>query len=306
MAALALAGLVLPIATAQTQMQTVAIRFKAMVGDQVFTCGESYTGIGTMSSTVTPSDFRFYVSEVLLIGADGSAVPVALDQDGRWQYRSVALLDFENKAGPCANGTEEIRDVVLGAVPSGNYTGLRYVLGVPFGLSHDDATIAPSPLNLTSLFWTWQSGYKFLRIDMMTGANGMISGGQAAGAAGSGQHAAGAAAAQGPAGHGPNEGFVIHLGSTGCTSAGASQPPTECANSNRPTIELARFDSASNVVVADLKALLAGTNVEVNQPDTDPGCMSSPDDDDCAAIFANLGLPFNWAPAGSQTFFRVQ
>jgi hypothetical protein len=32
--------------------------------------------------------------------------------------------------------------------------------------------------------------------------------------------------------------------------------------------------------------------------------MSSPEDGDCAGIFANLGLPCNGKPAGKQSFFR--
>ena len=37
---------------------------------------------------------------------------------------------------------------------------------------------------------------------------------------------------------------------------------------------------------------------------TSGGCMSDPDDPDCAPIFANLGLPFGDKSAGKQTFFR--
>ena len=59
------------------------------------------------------------MSRVRLVKADGSEVPVTLTQDGLWQVDDVALLDFENATGACANGTEETRDVVEGTVPAG-------------------------------------------------------------------------------------------------------------------------------------------------------------------------------------------
>jgi hypothetical protein len=35
----------------------------------VFDCGESYSNLGTQAAIVTPTDFRFYVSDVALIDA---------------------------------------------------------------------------------------------------------------------------------------------------------------------------------------------------------------------------------------------
>ncbi len=92
-------------AAAAQQDRSVSIRFAAVVGDQPFACGNSYDGIGATASKVTPSDFRFYVSGVELIDAAGRAVPLKLEQDERWQHRDVALLDFENRTGPCLTGT---------------------------------------------------------------------------------------------------------------------------------------------------------------------------------------------------------
>ncbi len=111
--------------------QPVTITFRAAVGSQPFACGSTYRGIGTTGATIDPSDFRFYVSHVRLVTADGAEVPVQLDQDGIWQYDDVALLDFENKEAPCTNGTSQTNRTVRGRVPVGAYTGLRFALGVP-------------------------------------------------------------------------------------------------------------------------------------------------------------------------------
>ncbi|MCW5734960.1 MAG: metallo-mystery pair system four-Cys motif protein [Enhydrobacter sp.] len=285
----ALTGMIAPAATAESDKK-ITIRFAAMVGDQPYACGKTYDGIGATASTVTPSDFRFYVSDVQLLAKDGQAVPLALEQDGRWQYANVALLDFEDHTGPCLTGTHETRGVVVGTAPAGTYHGLRFTVGVPFALNHGDSTIAPSPLNLTSLFWNWQAGYKFLRIDLATvGRPQTIQPGDAPRFGDrAGSH---------------RLGFAIHLGSTMCASSGPTVAPGACANPNRPTVELTGFDPAKSVVIADLKALLEGVNVDVNQADSPAGCMSTPSDGDCNPLLGNLGI----GPGGTavqQKFFR--
>lgn len=286
-------GLVLAAGPAAAQAdRKVTIRFAAQVGDVPFACGRSYDAIGVTRSRVTPSDFRFYVSDVALIDAAGKAVPLSLDQDERWQYSNIALLDFENRTGPCLTGTQETRDVVTGTVPTGTYHGLRFTLGVPFDVNHGDATIAPSPLNLTSLFWNWQAGYKFLRIDLATSGRPQdIKPGEV-------PQFGNRAASQ-------RLGFAIHLGSTMCAGEGPNKAPSACANPNRPVVEFTTFDPVRDVVVADLGALLEGVDVDNNQADTPAGCMSSPNDADCNPLMRNFGLTFA-GQGGQQKFFRVQ
>jgi len=271
-------------ATAQLT-QPVSIQFRGVVGSQSFQCNSTYS-LGTPATSVAPADFRFYVSDVALIDAQGKAVPVTLTQDNQWQYQNVALIDFENKTGMCTNGTVETNDRVVGTVPKGNYKAIRFTLGIPFKLNHEDATIAPSPLNLTSLWWNWRGGYKFARIDFVPPMS----------------------AAKHDGAHSPskenNQGFAIHLGSTGCNATNNRQKPESCTNLNASTITLNNFDPQKNAIVADLQSLLANSNLAKNQPETAIGCMSEPKDSDCTAIMTNFGLPWNGKPA-RQTFFRV-
>jgi uncharacterized repeat protein (TIGR04052 family) len=181
----------------------------------------------------------------------------------------------------------------MGTVPKGDYRGIRFRLGVPFDLNHGDATIAPSPLNLTSLFWNWQAGYKFLRIDLATsGRQQTIK--------------AGDVPRFGDREGSNRLGFAIHIGSTMCAAAGPTDKPTACANPNRPTIEFTNFDPGRNVIIADLKALVEGVNVDVNQPETPAGCMSMPKDGDCNPLMSNVGLAFPGGPPPAQKFFRVR
>ena len=255
--------------------QDVALRFKPVVGDKPFACGQSYENIGSTNSKITPTDFRFYVHNVRLIDASGKETPVALEQDGKWQVDNLALLDFENGTGPCANGTADTNEVIKGKAPAGNYTGVKFAVGVPFERNHADPAKAPSPLNLTQLFWVWNSGYKFARIEMQT--------------------------------TGLPQGWMLHLGSTGCQPGGTMQTiPTSCSFANRAEITLSNFNVNGDLVVTDLKKLLDGANMDVNQPKTARGCMSAQNDADCAPLFANLGLPFAGKESPGQKFFATE
>src|SRR5690606_25468578 len=87
---------------------------------------------------------------------------------GLWQHENLALLDFEDKTGACANGTTPTNTSVRGTVPPGSYVGLAFDVGVPAALNELDAASSetPSPLNLTAMYWSWTTGYKYLRVDV--------------------------------------------------------------------------------------------------------------------------------------------
>jgi uncharacterized repeat protein (TIGR04052 family) len=255
--------------------QNVALRFQAMVGREKFACGKTYEGIGTTGSKIMPRDFRLYVHNIRLIDETGKSAPVELEQDGKWQLDDVALLDFEDGTWGCVNGTPDVNDRVIGRVPAGRYSGLRFTVGVPFNKNHTDLTTQPPPLNLTALMWVWNAGRKFARLDLSS--------------------------------TGLPRGYAIHLGSTGCTPNETKiTVPTQCSEPNRPEIEITGFDTSRDVVIADLAALLKDSNVDSNQEHTAAGCMSDPNDSDCAPLFANFGLPFAGKPARKQSFFRKQ
>ncbi len=261
--------------------QPVAVRFAIQAGDAPVTCTQGAEGLGVAGSPAQFNDLRFYVSNVALITAAGEAVPVALEQDGLWQSGSTALLDFEDGTAGCADsGTPDMNDVVSGAVAPGAYTGIQFDLGVPFASNHQDVTLAPSPLNSSPMWWNWQGGYKFVRIDMTTDA--------------------------------PDGGaWFIHLGSTGCMAADqATAPAAPCARPNLAGVRLDGFDPATNVIVADMATLLAAVDLSQSTP-MPPGCMSGADDPDCAFLLPAFGLEIatgqcSEAGCPAQTFFRVQ
>ncbi len=279
-AALALAACSTAPSTPKTAQ--VSLNFAAQINGQPFACGQRYDGVGTTRSSITPSDFRMYVSEVKLLRQDGSAVPVQLAQDGIWQHQNVALIDFENGTGPCRNGTTATNTAVRGQVPAGDYVGVELTVGVPFAQNHQDPTVAPAPLNSTAMFWNWQGGYKFIKFD--TTSSGISTDKPAA-----------------PNAMGPVTRYSVHLGSTACAGDSKTQAPSACQNSNRMTVRLNQFDLAKNTVVVDMGAVLAQANVDVNAKGTSPGCMSFLKDADCPPVMSALGLAYDGvAAAGAQ------
>lgn len=252
----------------------VTVSFEARVGSEAFSCSQVYAGLGSAQTTIEPLDFRLYVHDVQLVAADGTAVPLTLDDDGTWQSGGVALLDFEDKSGSCSNGTTETRTLLQGKAPAGAYTGLSFKVGVPFALNHQNNATAPSPLNLSTMFWGWNSGYKFVRID-----------GRAQGSAAP---------------------INLHLGSVGCQGDAQNEGVSSCANPNRPLITLTGFDPTKNKIVIDYAAIVSDTDLSKDGGGA-PGCMSGPDDPECGAIFPRLGLDLaNGQPLTTQSMFRVE
>lgn len=271
----AVAALVAVAAPAAAQSATpVKVGFAVTAAGAPVTCLSNVEGVGSTRSTVSMTDLRFYVSRVRLVRVDGVETPVTLVQDGLWQLDDVALLDFEDASGTCINGTEQTRGYVEGTVPAGAYTGLRFDVGLPFEKNHRDPTLQPSPLNLSRLFWSWNAGYKFLRLDMRT--------------------------------TGQPRGWMLHLGSTACAPGDTpTTVPVSCDNRNVVTVDLPGFSVERDVVELDFLALFAGTNVDVNTEKTAMGCMSGGNDPECAGLFRQLGLAVSGQAPGVQRVFRA-
>lgn len=276
--------------TAQAKTK-VAIPLAAEIGGKPFSCGETFAGLGSPAAEVQAVDFRLFVSDAAPVKADGSLQPIAQDQDGQWQLDGLALLDFKDGSPARANGTEGTNTTLRGTVPEGDDTGLSFAIGVPFAQNHVDPTVSAAPLTTTPMFWTWQAGFKFLRIDLVPTAMTEM---------------AGMATAEPGAGHGDAKGWFLHLGSSMCDAASKTDAPKSCASENRMAIRLDGFDAATSTVVIDPAPVLAATDLLVNAPETSPGCMSFPGDGDCVPVMARLGLPYMDAPAGPQTLVSMR
>jgi uncharacterized repeat protein (TIGR04052 family) len=244
----------------------IEIVFDARLGDAPATCGAEAEGIGAAGTTVTLKDLRLYVHDVAVLLDDGGTAPLTLDVNP-WQSDGVALLDFEDGSGPCAEfGTPETNQTLRGALPARvEPIGLAFTLGVPPALNHvDPLGLQPPqpPLDTPGLYWVWRTGYKYLRLELLNEAEA------------------------------PDNGWFVHLGASGCVSDTPQTPPPEpCARPNLPRITLPGLDPATGTVRLDVGALVAGADVSTNTADTSPGCMMGPDEPaECDPVLEALGL----------------
>ncbi|MDX1812155.1 MAG: metallo-mystery pair system four-Cys motif protein, partial [Gammaproteobacteria bacterium] len=112
--------------------------------------------------------------------------------------------------------------------------------------------------------WVWLGGHKFFKVDGVGDPGGA------------------------------NTSFHVHVGSTGCyntTGNKKNAPSFECAYPNTPRICLSNFDMENQKVTIDLEALLADSDVTVNNGGA-AGCMSGNSDPECPAILPRLGINF--------------
>jgi len=253
-------------ASSSTGTRRVTIRFRAEVSGEPFACGRSYDNQGTPPVSATPSDLRMFVHQVRLIGADGSDTPVQLDTRESWQVPEAALIDFEDAQGACVNGNAGTNLELTGTVPAGSYTGVAFKNGLPPALNHGDPALAPAPLrNAPAMLWTWAQGYKFLVAELQQVV---------------------------PTGQFPGHGW-IHLGSAACVNQVCQRP-------NQNEVRLTGFDIDSNVVVLDLGAVLAQTDLTQESECHASGSV-------CGSGYSALGVNFATGQALA-TFpaFRVE
>lgn len=211
------------------------------------------------------TDLRFYVYDVYLTDASGATQKVELTADNAWQQPNLALLDLENGDGRCLNGTLEVNDSLIGNIAAGDYRGLSFTLGVPFEQNHADPLLAAPPLGDAAMHWHWRGGYKFLRAGFATA----------------------------------DDGFWIHLGSTGCE--GTLQNISGCRAPNRVTVRLDHFVPGRDVVLVELDALVAGPELDDAMASD---CSSGPTEEHCIAAFQALGLDHaSGATTGVQRLF---
>jgi uncharacterized repeat protein (TIGR04052 family) len=290
-----------------THDQKVAITFAAVAGATPASCAAPVTGLGTTGATAALQDLRFYISNVRMVTARGRAVAVKLaknDFNTTKGGNRTTLIDLENGTGSCASeGDRRTNAVVRGTVPKGTYVGARMYLGVPYSMNHTDIVGAPGPLSLAGMAWSWQSGRKFAKIELVDPAG-----------PGGGMHMSTAAPGAQVANAWSAPTFFVHLGSTACTGNPATGATTDCANSNRMAMRFAKFNPAKQKIAIDLKALTAGNDITVNRGGA-PGCMSGGTDPECDGVMrAAMGLDWRADGTGTgrpvnhgaaQTLFRV-
>jgi hypothetical protein len=292
--------------------QPITISFGLAAGGKSVDCGHDIAELGAAKLPAKLRDARFYISAPALIDKAGKEVPIELERND-WQYANVALLNFADKSGSC-KGMSALNDSVKGTAPPGRYQGFSFVVGVPsmtkgengkdVALNHSNFATAPAPLDIQSMSWNWQAGRKFMKIEV--DPEGGVTrkppppkpASRETPPTGAPDAKSDLAKADTP----PTEPvkvnadgtitvvtWMLHLGSTGCKGDPLTGEIISCASPNRIPVKLSSFDPATQRVVLDLEALVAGIDLSHDKGGA-TGCMSGPVDPECAPIFENIGL----------------
>ena len=130
--------------TASTQAFT--LRFNPMVSNTPLNFSSAFkTNTG---QKYTLSMFRYYVSNIRLMKADGTVITI----NGKYLLVTPAVTDYS-----------------IGQIPTGDYKSISFAVGIDSLTNHSDPTVYPTthPLAIQSpaIHWSWNSGYIFAMME---------------------------------------------------------------------------------------------------------------------------------------------
>ena len=193
------------------------------------------------------TQLQFYIHNVM-----------AKDLNGKWHKLEIKpKVDISGQViligGVCGQDIEWQTQLTT-SLQESEIKGIKFTLGVPFELNHKNPITQPAPLNQPDMFWTWQMGYKFARIELAS----------------------------------KESEWIFHLGSTGCQSPAPVRPPKEnCKNPNRAEIIFDDFSADSKINI-DIAKLIEGVDIK-----TETNCQSSQDNKLCQLLLPRLGIGGN-------------
>ncbi len=140
-----------PVDPGPQEQGTVSLDFRNMVGDQDLVFNQYYLNPSADSFKV--SKFNYYISNVVLVKADNSTFV---------QPESYFVVRHP-----------DIRKLTLTNVPPGTYNRIRLLIGVDS--TRNTSGAQTGGLDLASngdMFWSWNSGYIFMKIEGSSPASG--------------------------------------------------------------------------------------------------------------------------------------
>lgn len=216
--------------------ETIKIPVSFNVGDNALSCDQSIT-VGTESWRV--NHLAFFVSSLAVKTAETETwQPIAFVSND-WQTETTSLQWFNSE---CVNNTLSSANqwVTIDNAHGlwNKATEVKFDLAVPFAENHKNPLTQPSPLNISEMFWSWQLGHKFLRLDLQAESTKESSS------------------------------WSYHLGSVGCQSASSMRAPLKpCTMPNRFEIVLQKTPN-QDALHFDLLELLKNV-----QPSIMRSCM---------------------------------
>jgi uncharacterized repeat protein (TIGR04052 family) len=183
---------------------------------------------------ISVQQLQFFLSEFTL---NGKPLQLAEGANGT-QNNDVVLI-----GGDCSSSQWQVH---LPKLYSNDE--LEFSLSVPFEVNHQNPLTQTPPLNLPEMFWSWQQGHKFLRLDAQkAGVN-----------------------------------WSFHIGSIGCQSPSVMRAPTQaCARANRYRYKVTLGENPT--LLFNIGQLLANVDFSTHQE-----CMGDPNHVGCEVVMTNL------------------
>lgn len=232
--------IILSIVACSEREKHSSITFSPTLENQAFQCDKEYV---LDNDQWKLSQFYFYISQVSLQDTQGNWQSHSL-KNTPLQSRNVALL------GQSCRDTQKGNWQLLFEEPLvlSDFKKIKFSLGIPFELNHLNPLTQESPLNDSTMFWVWQTGHKFIRLEMDS----------------------------------ERDDWVFHLGSTGCKSPSVMRSPSKaCLYPNLYSFEVEI--SETHPLIFDLSILTQGFSLS-----SKASCQSEHENTYCQSIFNNL------------------
>ncbi len=236
--------------TADTENNKVT--FQTQFSGKNIQCKSTFIPSITAKAVWQYTQLQFFLSNIELKNSQGNWYKPALVKSP-YQSHNIALLGEhcrntnKNKGNWSLTFTNKVNIKAASAI--------RFTLGVPFKVNHLNPLTQESPLNVPSMFWGWQQGHKFLRLEMSSRLPQSLK----------------------------TNNWLFHLGSVGCkASSPLRSPKQECLQPNRYTFQLPLVDN-NNTIVLNLSVLLRGISLQ-----SENSCQSAPDNKTCQQLMTNL------------------
>jgi len=228
------------------------ITFQVQFSGKNIHCESTFPLSVTTKAMWQYTQLQFFISNIELKNTQGGWYKPALIKSP-YQSHDIALLGEH-----CNKANKSKRNWSLNFANKVNIkaaNAIRFTLGIPFRLNHLNPLTQESPLNVPSMFWGWQQGHKFLRLEMSSRLPQSLK----------------------------TNNWLFHLGSVGCkASSPLRSPKQECLQPNRYTFQLPLVDN-NNTIVLNLSTLLRGISLQ-----SENNCQSAPDNKTCQQLMANL------------------
>jgi uncharacterized repeat protein (TIGR04052 family) len=253
--------------------QNPTLTFQTRFEQQAFSCGQA---VQHQNSLWQLSQLHLYLSDFAVKNEQGEWQSLMMTSTP-YQASNVALLGQSCDEGKAEQGNWQVTFTDKASLSTAS--DVRFKLGVPFELNHLNPLTQQSPLNVSSMFWGWQTGHKFIRLEMYTKAINNVKSEEQ-----------------------QQDNWLFHLGSTGCSAPSVVRAPKQaCKYTNLVDVELVltpQSNLSQQPIIIDLSSLVNGITLTSQQ-----SCQSAGSDKSCQQLFKHLGLG-NYL-SNEQVLFKV-